>query len=117
MIELRQYQTTDGRSPYGLWFGRLDPIAAAKVVTGLARLEAGNTSNVKAVGEGVSELKIDFGPGYRVYFGWDGLELVILLGVGTKKRQGSDIDKAKKRWSDYRARKREAQKKAAQRCH
>jgi putative addiction module killer protein len=117
MIELRQYQTTDSKSPYGAWFVRLDPVAAAKVVTALARFEAGNTSSVKAVGEGVNELKIDFGPGYRVYFGWDGLELVILLGGGTKKRQGSDIGKAKGYWSDYKTRKRAAQKRAAQQCH
>jgi len=117
MAELRQYFTANNRSPYGLWFSELDAIAATKVVTALSRLEAGNTSNVDAVGEGVSELKIDFGPGYRVYFGWDGSELVILLGGGTKKRQSSDIKKAKGYWDDYKTRKREARKKAAQRCH
>jgi putative addiction module killer protein len=83
----------------------------------LARLEAGNTSNVKAVGEGVNELRVDFGPGYRVYFGWDGPELVILLGGGTKKRQNSAIKYAQGCWSDYKTRKREALKKAAQKCH
>jgi putative addiction module killer protein len=117
MVELRQYQTAGDYSPYAAWFTELDAIAAAKIVTALTRLEAGNTSNVKAVGEGVSELKIGFGPGYRVYFGWDGLELVILLGGGTKKRQNSDIRKAHGYWSDYKTRKRQAQKKAAQQCH
>jgi putative addiction module killer protein len=83
----------------------------------LARLEAGNTSNVKSVGEGVNELKVDFGPGYRVYFGWDGQELVILLGGGTKKRQSSDIKTAQGYWSDYKTRMREARKRAAAKCH
>ena len=117
MSELRQYHTADNRSPFAAWFGGLDPIAATKVVTALARLEAGNTSNVKAVGEGVNELRVDFGPGYRVYFGWDGPELVILLGGGTKKRQNSAIKYAQGCWSDYKTRKREALKKAAQKCH
>lgn len=117
MVELREYLSANNRSPYGLWFRGLDTVAAFKVVTAVTRLEAGNTSNVKAVGEGVNELKIDFGPGYRVYFGWDGSEMVILLGGGTKKRQDADIKKAQSYWIDYRTRKREAQRKAAQRCH
>lgn len=71
----------------------------------LLRFAAGNLSHVKSVGQGVSELKIDFGPGYRVYFGRDGLELVILLGGGTKKGQQSDIEYAQVRWSDYKRRK------------
>ena len=73
--------------------------------TTLLRLAAGNVSHVKSVGQGVSELKIDFGPGYRVYFGRDGLQLVILLGGGTKKRQQADIAEAQNRWSDYKRRK------------
>jgi len=112
MIELRQFHLENGRSPFRIWFSRLDAIAAAKVVTALSRVEAGNTSNVKALGEGVNELKINFGPGYRVYFGWDGLDLVILLGGGTKKRQGSDIRAAQRHWQDYKTR-----KKAAKKCH
>jgi putative addiction module killer protein len=105
MPELRQYVTARNRSPYGDWFARLDNTAAAKVVVALVRLEAGNTSNVKFVGEGVQELKIDFGPGYRVYCGWDGPTLVILLGGGTKKRQNQDIRAAQAHWRDYKARK------------
>jgi putative addiction module killer protein len=69
------------------------------------RLAEGNTSNVKALGEGAAELKIDRGPGYRVYFGWDGKVLVILLGGGTKRRQSSDIKAALARWRDYKVRK------------
>ena len=68
------------------------------------RLEAGNLSNVKPVGEGVLEYRIDWGPGYRVYFGRDGTVLVILLTGGTKKRQQRDIERAKVLWADYRRR-------------
>lgn len=64
-----------------------------------------NFSNVKPVGNGVSERRIDFGPGYRIYFAKDGDDLIILLGGGTKKRQQSDIKKAKKYWKDYKDRK------------
>ncbi len=117
MAELRQYQTVGNQSPYARWFARLDAIAAAKVVGRLARLEAGNVSNVKPVGEGVNELRIDFGPGYRVYFGWDGPELILLLGGGIKKRQDSDIRAAQGHWSDYKARKREERKRAMKQCH
>jgi putative addiction module killer protein len=105
MPELRQYFTRGNRSPYGEWFARLDNVAAAKVVVALTRLEAGNTSNVKSVGEGVQELKIHFGPGYRVYCAWDGQMLVILLGGGTKQRQDQDVRAAHASWRDYKVRK------------
>ena len=71
----------------------------------LARLQQGNVSNVKGVGGGVLELWIDYGPGYRVYFGKDGEHLVILLGGGTKKRQSRDIQTAQDLWTTYKARK------------
>jgi putative addiction module killer protein len=71
----------------------------------LYRLAQGNRSHVKGVGGGVAELKMDFGPGYRIYFGHDGELLVILLAGGTKKRQGEDIMTAKARWAEYKARK------------
>jgi putative addiction module killer protein len=117
MIELRQYQTAANRSPYAEWFNRLDAAAAAKISVALSRVELGNTSNVETVGEGVSELRVNFGPGYRIYFGWDGPMLVILLGGGTKKRQNRDIEKAHTHWSDYKLRKKEAQKRMARQCH
>lgn len=71
----------------------------------LNRLSNGNTSNVKFLGGGIGELKVDFGPGYRVYFGRDGDELIILVGGRTKKRQQEDIEKARLRWMEYRRRK------------
>jgi putative addiction module killer protein len=107
MIEVREYLEPKGRSPYAVWFARLDPKAAAKVATALTRLAAGNFSNVKGVGLGVIEYRIDFGPGYRVYFGKDGGQLVILLGGGIKKRQQHDIDSALANWQDYKRRKKE----------
>jgi putative addiction module killer protein len=104
-IEIREYLDPYDRSPYGRWFERLNAPAAAKVATALYRLEQGNFSNVKGVGGGVFEQRINFGPGYRVYFGKDGDTVVILLGGGTKERQQSDIVIAKQSWADYRRRK------------
>ena len=70
----------------------------------MARLEQGNLSNAKGVGEGVLEYRIDWGPGYRVSFGRDGDVLVILLTGGTKQRQQRDIETAKTHWMDYKRR-------------
>ena len=69
-------------------------------------MEGGNLSDAKSVGAGVFERRIDFGPGYRVYFGRDGRDLVILLGGGTKKRQRNDIAAARVFWTNHKARKR-----------
>ena len=104
-MDLVEYLDEKGRSPFENWFKRINAQAAAKVTTALVRLEGGNTSNAKSVGSGVYELKMNFGPGYRVYFGYDGPKVVILLAGGTKKRQDKDIETAKKRWTDYKERK------------
>ena len=106
MIEVRYYVGADGRSPFAEWFEALDRVAGPKVVRALTRIEQGNFSNVKSVGEGVFEYKIDFGPGYRVYFGRDGELLVILLTGGTKKRQQRDIERAAALWREYKRTKR-----------
>ena len=105
MIELREYVDIQERSPFGRWFEGLDARAAARVRTVLARMEAGNLSNVKGVGSGVLEYRINVGPGYRVYFGRDGDTLIILLGGGTKTRQQRDIEDARELWQEYRRRK------------
>ena len=89
MIDVREYQDTAGHSPFAAWFDVLDATAAAKVTVALVRIGQGNLSNVKGVGEGVLEYKLDFGPGYRVYFGRDGEALIILLAGGTKRRSRS----------------------------
>ena len=107
MIEVREYLDAEGKSPYAKWFDRLNAAAAVKVTTAVHRMEQGNFSNVKGVGAGVYEFKIDFGPGYRIYFGKDGDRLVILLAGGTKKRQDADITAAKANWRDYKRRKRQ----------
>ena len=73
-------------------------------------MEQGNFSNVTGVGAGVFEHTIDFGPGYRIYFGKDGERLIILLGGGSKKRQQRDIDQAIERWQDYKQRKKLGEK-------
>ena len=84
MIKIREYIDQNGRSPYAKWFNRLNAPAAAKISTALVRMELGNFSASKGIGEGVFECRIDFGPGYRIYFGKDGDTIVILLGGGTK---------------------------------
>jgi putative addiction module killer protein len=108
VLDARYYIAPDGRSPFEGWFASLDATARAKVTTAIVRLEQGNLSNVKGVGEGVLEFRINFGPGYRVYFGRDGDVLVILLTGGTKKRQQRDIAAAVEMWADYKQRKRGA---------
>jgi len=106
MVEVREFLGEQGSSPYAKWFNRLNSTAAVKVVTAIHRMEQGNFPNVKGVGAGVYEYRLVFGPGYRIYFGKDGGQLVILLAGGTKKRQDTDIASAKKYWGDYKRRKR-----------
>ena len=104
MLTVLEFLERDGANPFGRWFAALDAIAAAKDHHGGAAVGAGKFLNVKGVGAGVFEYRIDFGPGYRLYFGKDGDALVILLGGGTKKRQDRDIATAKMRWKDYKKR-------------
>ena len=91
----------EGKSLFERWFNALDAIAAAKITTALYRLELGNFSNVKSVGRGVMEYRIDFGPGYRIYFSRQGDKLIILLGGGSKRTQSKDIKKAQAAWRQY----------------
>lgn len=105
MIEIREYINAAGHSAFARWFEALSAKAAAKVTAYLARIGNGNFSRVEGVGGGVFECRIDFGPGYRVYFGKDGERLVILLGGGEKKRQQRDIQEAHALWQEYKRRK------------
>jgi len=105
-MEIRYYISEDGRSPFQEWFSSVDSAARAKVTTAITRLEQGNTSNVESVGKGVFEYRINFGPGYRVYFGRDGMTLTILLTGGSKKRQQRDIETAATLWAAYKNRRR-----------
>lgn len=97
---MSEYISEDGRSPFGRWFADLDAVAAAKITVAVGRLSAGNVSNVKGVGEGVLEQKVNFGPGYRIYFGRDGNTVIIL-----QRRQQADIEMATACWRNYRTRK------------
>jgi putative addiction module killer protein len=105
MIDVLFYVKEDDTSPFSDWFTQLDPQAAAKVTIAVERLRIGNFSNVKTVGEGVQEYRLNWGPGYRLYLGLDGKKLIILLHGGTKQRQDKDIENAKKFWKDYKRRK------------
>jgi len=96
--EFRKAQT----SPYADWFNGLDARTAARIERYVRRMENGNFGDSKGVGEGVQELRINFGAGYRVYYGRDGERIVILLGGGSKKKQSADIKAAKARWAEYR---------------
>jgi putative addiction module killer protein len=105
MIQLEEYVDARGASPFREWFDMLDAVTAARIAVGVTRLEQGNFSRTKGIGGGVLELKFEFGPGYRVYFGRDGDSLVLLLAGGNKRRQDKDIAAAQARWSDYKQRK------------
>ena len=108
MIEIRQYVDRRGRNPFEKWFDSLDANVQARITVALDRLERGNTSTAKSIAEGIHEIRLDFGPGYRIYFGWDGEKLVILVGGGSKRRQQQDILAAQAAWHEYKARKQEA---------
>jgi putative addiction module killer protein len=106
-IQVVEYVSEAGKNVFAQWMAKLDIKAFAKVVAVIARIKLGNFGDVKPVGGGVSERRIDFGPGYRVYFGKDGPQLVILLGGGTKSRQDKDISDAQAAWQEYKQRKKE----------
>ena len=94
MIELKYYIDARGRRPFERWYDRLDRHAAARITTALSRLRIGNLNNTKRVGRGLFKYRIDFGPGYRLYFGRDGNSIIVLLGGGTKARQQHEISNA-----------------------
>jgi len=107
-MEVSEYIREDGSNPYKKWFDSLDAQAAAKVAVAKARLELGNTSNIKWFA-GIGEYRINWGPGYRIYLIQEGKDLIILLGGGSKKRQGKDINQAKELHKEYRTRKKRAE--------
>ena len=97
------YETADGKCPFKTWLRNLRDQRARQVVRArIARVRLGNFGDSSSVGEGVSELRMHYGPGYRVYVGRDGDELVILLAGGDKGTQDRDILNAKTYWKDYR---------------
>ncbi|MFT5241125.1 MAG: putative addiction module killer protein [Kiritimatiellia bacterium] len=106
MLKLKQYRDDSNAVPYEEWEDSLSSSTAARITKYVKRMENGNFGNSKSVGSGVSELKIDLGPGFRVYYGRDGDTLIILLGGGSKKGQARDIANAIERWKIYKKRKR-----------
>ena len=101
MIEFTVYVDATGHSPFVKWFEALDAVSASKVRAYITRVELGNYSNVEPIGEGLSEIKINYGPGYRVYFRQENGMLLLLLGGSSKKGQQKAIDAAKLAWKRY----------------
>ena len=105
VIEVRRYRQIRGSEPLTEWLKRLpDRQAKARLFARIDRLETGNFGDCKFLRDGVFELRIDWGPGYRVYYGRSGAHLVILLCAGDKRRQSADIECAVGFWNDYKTR-------------
>jgi putative addiction module killer protein len=100
-LKVREYVDKRGYSPFRDWLDSLSLAAKARIQARVLRVESGNLGDHKSVGEGVMELRFDFGPGYRVYFGKDGDTLILLLMGGDKGTQRRDIKKAQELWSEY----------------
>jgi putative addiction module killer protein len=101
--EVRVHTTSDGRRPFDEWLGALKDLRAIeKIDARIARLRSGNFGDCKPVGEGVLELRVHHGPGYRIYFGRQGRAVVILLCAGNKATQPRDIARAKRYWREHR---------------
>jgi putative addiction module killer protein len=101
MLIVREYLDDNGRSPFRAWLQDLDQATRARVQARILRFESGNLGDHKQVGGGVSEARLAFGPGYRVYFVRSGKELVLLLLGGDKGSQRKDISLAKEYWATY----------------
>jgi putative addiction module killer protein len=106
-FRVQEYVREDGSAPFGAWFNQLDPHAAAKVATAVARVSAGNTSSIKWF-SGIGEIRIDWGPGYRVYLAKDGETLILLFCGGAQ----ADIETALALHAEYKKRKKGSTKKA-----
>jgi putative addiction module killer protein len=105
-FEIRRYRTAAGDEPFTQWLTDLaDRQARGRILARLERLEVGNFGDTKFVRDGVSELRIDWGPGYRVYFGREGRTVILLLCGGDKRKQDQDIKRAIELWQEYENRK------------
>jgi putative addiction module killer protein len=105
MIEIRRYVTRAGRVVFSEWFAELaDGNARARVADRIDRVEEGNFGDRKSLGGGLFELRIKYGPGYRVYYGMIGRSCILLLCGGDKRKQSADIELARRYWQDYRER-------------
>jgi putative addiction module killer protein len=102
--EIRTYETAEGKSPFNSWIEKLsDRKGRAIIRTRITRLQLGLFGDTKTVGNGVNELRIDFGPGYRAYYALDGDKIILLLCGGDKSTQSKDIKMAQAYWNDYRS--------------
>lgn len=100
--EIERYVRPDGRVPFAEWLDSLrDRTARVRIKSRLDRVELGNLGDYRSVGEGVFELRINYGPGYRIYFGQIKLTIVLLLCGGDKSTQEQDIRKAQEYWREY----------------
>jgi putative addiction module killer protein len=99
---IKNFVRSNGRSPYEDWFSRIpDMSVKARILTRIDRLRFGNFGDCKSIGSGVFELRLQFGPGYRVYLGLVGAEVVLLLGGGDKSTQQKDIKLCQQYWMEY----------------
>ena len=108
MVRVLHYVAEDGTDYFDAWFRTQSPQVRARIQTRIDRMELGNFGDHRSVGAGVSELRIAFGPGYRLYYGREGNTLVVLLGGGTKARQARDIATAQACWQAYKQERRHA---------
>ncbi len=105
MHEIRHYVTAEGKDPYLVWLKLLrDPVAKLQIVKRVNRIEQGNFGDHKFCRDGVWELRVDAGPGYRVYYAQAGAQIVLLLCGGDKRSQDADIARAVKNWRDWQRR-------------
>lgn len=96
------YADKNGKEPFTEWlYGLRDAMGRKRILARVARLEQGNTGDCEPIGNGLSELRMFFGPGYRVYFGEHGNSIVVLLCGGDKGSQSKDIRRAKAYWKEY----------------
>jgi len=102
MIEIREYLTETGQSPFADWLlGLKEPQTRARVLARLNRIRLGNLGDSKPIGQGIHELRLSFGPGYRIYFAREAGSVVLLLCAGTKRTQRKDIERARSCWRNY----------------
>jgi len=105
MPHVEEYLAADGRNHYQEWFNRLPAPAAAKAASAVARMAVGNTSNLKGIGPGLAEWRIDWGPGIRIYVHQDGVQLIVLVGGSDKGDQAAEIKAAAVLVEEYKQRK------------
>jgi putative addiction module killer protein len=101
IITVYEYLDERGRSPFRDWLDAVDKATRARIHTRIWRFETGNLGDHRHVGGGVWEARLDFGPGYRVYFGKQGVDVILLLVGGDKSTQTQDIERAQERWAAH----------------